>query len=184
MQTKAAFQASQIAVALNANPTHHQNPFDITCLTFNMRWNIDYRVYIGFTSDGFADWCPNKVQPGSEPNSWVSLVIFPHRCLVTRFWTIFQKLNLFDIFSFSTGFSFLSGPNIFQQVPLVRIQRPAICLAPRQNRQHMLRLNNFDHNRYTRPVLYTVYGTFFSSKQSAGLCNVYMCNQSKKLAFL
>ena len=44
-------------------------------------------------------------------------------------------------------FFFLSEPNIFQQVPLVRIQRPAICLAPRQNQQHMVRLNNFDHNR-------------------------------------
>ena len=44
-------------------------------------------------------------------------------------------------------FSFLSERNIFGQVPLVRIQRPAICLAPRQNQQHMVRLNNFDHNR-------------------------------------
>ena len=43
-------------------------------------------------------------------------------------------------------FSFLSERNIFGQVPLVRIQRPAICLAPRQN-QLMVRLNNFDHNR-------------------------------------
>ena len=65
---------------------------------------------------------------------------------------IFNTISKYGecFFSFSTqekSFLFLSKPNIFQQVPLVRIQRPAICLAPRQNQQHMVRLNNFDHNR-------------------------------------
>ena len=58
--------------------------------------------------------------------------------------------------------SFLSGGNIFEQVLLVRIQRPAVCLASRQN-QHMVRLNSFDHNQTRGFVFHMLVSSFCSN---------------------
>ena len=71
-------------------------------------------------------------------------------------------------FPFWGNCSFLSGGNIFEQVPLVRIQRPAVCLASRQN-QHMVRLNSFDHNQ-TRGFVFHMLVSSFCSNVLTNLC--------------